>query len=105
MPGNTIHLMPDDEILEYMQALIAGRQLPNLFASQPLEAGDFPILIQISKHTILNRALQANVDLADLRKGSFECEFDIYPFASNPKLVERHTDRFATFIESLDFGL
>ena len=32
------------------------------------------------------------------------CEFDIYPFASNPQLVERHTDPFATFIESMDFG-
>ena len=69
MPENTIHLMLDDEILEYMQDLIAGRQPPNLFANQPLEADDFPILIQISKHTLLNRALQANVEIADFAAG------------------------------------
>ena len=65
MPGNTLHLMPDDEILEYMQDLIAGHQPPNLFANQSLDADDFPILIQIPKYNLLTRALQANVDLAD----------------------------------------
>ena len=64
MQGNTIHLMPDDEILDYMEDLSAGRQPPKLFADQPLEADDFPILIQIPKYTLLVRALQANVDLA-----------------------------------------
>ena len=69
MPENTLHLMPDDEILEYMQDLIAGRQPPNLFANQPLTADDFPILIQIPKYNLLTRALQANIDLADFAAG------------------------------------
>ena len=44
-------------------------------------------------------------DLMDDRcKDQPDCEFDIYPFASKPQLVERHTDPFATFIESMDFG-
>lgn len=47
---------------------------------------------------------QAYEITADLRKGEFECEFDIYPFASNPKLVERNADPFAEFIEGLDIG-
>ena len=69
MPENTIHLMPDSEILEYMQDLIAGRQPPNLTANQPLEADDFPILIQIPKYNLLTRALQANIDLAAFAAG------------------------------------
>ena len=69
MQGNTIHLMPDDEILEYMQDLVAGRQPPNLFVNQPLEADDFPILIQIPKYNLLIRALQANVDIAAFTTG------------------------------------
>ncbi len=69
MPKNTLHLMPDDEILEYMQDLIARRQPPNLFANQPLDADDFPILIQISKYNLLTRALQANIDLEDFAAG------------------------------------
>ena len=69
MPGNTLHLMPDGEILEYMQDLIAGRHPPNLFANQPLDADDFPILIQIPKYNLLTRALQANIDLEDFAAG------------------------------------
>lgn len=60
MPGNTLHLMPD---------LIAGRQSPNLFANQLLDADDFPILIQIPKYNLLGRALQANIDLEDFAAG------------------------------------
>ena len=69
MQNNTIHLMPDSEIVEYMQDLIVGRQPPNLTASQPLDADDFPILIQIPKYNLLTRALQANVDLAAFTAG------------------------------------
>ena len=61
--------MPDDEILEYMQDLIAGRQPPNLLADQPLDAEDFPILIQIPKYNLLTRALQAKIDLEDFAAG------------------------------------
>ena len=61
MPENTIHLMPDDEILEYMQDLIAGRQ--------PLDAEDLPILIQIPKYNLLTRALQAKIALEDFAAG------------------------------------
>ena len=40
----------------------------------------------------------------DMRKDVPSCEFDIYPFASDPKLVERWTDPFADFIEGMEFG-
>lgn len=43
--------------------------------------------------------------MGDRRQEESGCEFDIYPFASKPTLVERHTDVFATFIESMDFKL
>ena len=69
MPDDTIHLMVDDEILDFMQDLIAGRQPPNLFANQPLEPEDFPILIQVPKYNLLVRALQAKIDLADFAAG------------------------------------
>ena len=69
MQNYTIHLMPDGEIVEYMQDLIAGRQPPNLRANQPLDADDFPILIQIPKYNLLTRALQANIDLAAFTTG------------------------------------
>ena len=65
----TIHLMPDGEIVEYMQDLIAGRQPPDLTANQPLDADDFPILIQIPKYNLLTRALQAKIDLAAFTAG------------------------------------
>ena len=69
MQENTIHLMPDGEIVEYMQDLIAGRQPPNLTANQPLDADDFPILIQIPKYNLLICALQAKIDLAAFTAG------------------------------------
>ena len=47
---------------------------------------------------------QAYDIMGDMRTGVLKCEFDIYPFASNPKLVERWTDPFAEFIEGLEFG-
>ena len=69
MPGNTLHLMPDDEILEYMPDLLSGRQPPDLCANQPLDADDFPILIQIPNYYLLTRALQAKIDLEDFAAG------------------------------------
>ena len=47
---------------------------------------------------------QAYDIMDDMRTGVLKCEFDIYPFASNPKLVKRWTDPFAEFIEGLEFG-
>ena len=69
MSDGTIHLMVDDEILEYMQDLIAGRQPPNLFANQHLAREDFPVLIQVPKYNLLFRALQAKIDLAGFTAG------------------------------------
>ena len=69
MSDGTIHLMVDDEILEYMQDLIAGRQPPNLFADGPLEPEDFPVLIQVPQYNLLARALQAKIDLAGFTAG------------------------------------
>ena len=65
MSEDTIHLMLDDEILDYMQDLIAGRQPPSLFANQPVAPEDFPVLIQVPKYNLLTRAMQANLDLDD----------------------------------------
>ena len=31
-----------------------------------------------------------------------DCEFNLYPFASNPKLVERRTNPFSKFIEGIE---
>lgn len=47
---------------------------------------------------------QAYDIMSDMRTGVLKCEFDIYPFASNPKLVERWADPFAEFVESRDVG-
>ena len=47
---------------------------------------------------------QAYDIMDDMRTGVLKCEFDIYPFASNLKLVERCTDPFTKFIEGLEFG-
>ena len=40
----------------------------------------------------------------DMRGDVPNCESDIHPFASNPKLIERWTDPFAKFVEGLGFG-
>ena len=40
----------------------------------------------------------------DMRRDAHNCEFDIYPFASDPQLVESWTDPFVEFIEGLEFG-
>ena len=69
MPEDTIHLMVDGIMLDYMQDLIAGRQPPNLFADGPLEPEDFPVLIQVPKYNLLVRALEAKVDLAEFTAG------------------------------------
>ena len=42
MSEDTIHLMLDDAILDYMQDLTAGRRPPSLFANQPVAPEDFP---------------------------------------------------------------
>ena len=54
MPEDTIHLMVDGIMLDYMQDLIAARQPPNLFADGPLEPEDFPVLIQVPKYNLLD---------------------------------------------------
>ena len=69
MPEDTIHLMVDGIMLDYMQDLIAGRQPPNLFADGSLEPEDFPVLIQVPKYNLLVRALEAKVDLAEFTAG------------------------------------
>ena len=69
MPEDTIHLMVDGIMLDYMQDLIAARQPPNLFADGPLEPEDFPVLIQVPKYNLLVRALEAKVDLAEFTAG------------------------------------
>jgi len=43
--------------------------------------------------------------MSDMRTGVLDYEFDIHPFASDPKLVERWTDPFAEFVESMVVGL
>ena len=61
-----------------------------------------------NRDKVVNMTSSGSAQVYDLmdarRKDQPDCEFDIYPFASNPQLVERHTDPFATFIESMDFG-
>ena len=69
MPEDTIHLMMDGIMLDYMQDLIVGRQPPNLFANQPLAPEDFPVLIQVPKYNLLMCALQAKIDLAGFTAG------------------------------------
>lgn len=69
MPDDTIHLMVDDIMVDYMKDLIAGRQPPNLFADGPLEPEDFPVFIQVPKFNLLVQALQAKIDLADFTAG------------------------------------
>ena len=39
----------------------------------------------------------------DMRRDAHNCEFDIYPFASDPQLVECWTDPFSKFIDGLEF--
>ena len=36
------------------------------------------------------------------RRYPVDCEFNLYPFASNPKLVERRTNPFSKFIEGIE---
>ena len=47
---------------------------------------------------------QAYDIMDDLRSGVLNCEFGIYLFGSNPKLVERCTDPVTKFIEGPEFG-
>lgn len=69
MQEDTIHFMMDDEILEYMQDLIAGRQPPNVFANQHIAPEEFPVLIQVPKYNLVIRALEAKIDLVAFSTG------------------------------------
>ena len=67
------------------------------------------VLLSYENHgTVVNMprcgSARAYTTMDDVRRDAHSCVFDIYPFASNPQLVERRIDPFAKFIDGLEFS-